>query len=166
MATVVPAAILGVRFGLATEPDPTKRRRIDQRSRSWIFLTPALAFIFVGLLVPLIRTIYLSFYNRNGKKSVGWDNYKSIFGIAPFKNKNSVDLHQLARHLHQPSVVASRSAIIALGVLAGVVAGRRTSQRFERGPSSVGPGHGRLLHPLDRHPLRRSGARSSTTSGG
>ena len=42
-ATVVPAAILGVRFGLAAEPDAQKRRRIDQRSRAWIFVTPALA---------------------------------------------------------------------------------------------------------------------------
>ena len=43
LATVVPAAILGARFGLAAEPDAQKRRRIDQRSRSWIFVTPALA---------------------------------------------------------------------------------------------------------------------------
>ena len=64
----MPAAILGARFGLATEPDAQKRRRIDQRSRAWIFVTPALAFIGVGLLAPLIRTIYLSFHNRNGTR--------------------------------------------------------------------------------------------------
>ncbi len=66
VATVVPAAIFGVRFGLAPEPDARKRRRIDQRSRSWIFVTPALVFIGFGLLGPLVRTIYLSFHNRNG----------------------------------------------------------------------------------------------------
>ena len=52
VATVVPAAIFGVRFGLAAEPDARKRRRIDQRSRSWIFVTPALVFIGVGLAGP------------------------------------------------------------------------------------------------------------------
>ena len=30
-------------------------------------------------------------------------------------------------------------ALLALGVLVGVIAGRRTSQAFERGPSSLGP---------------------------
>ncbi len=30
-------------------------------------------------------------------------------------------------------------ALLALGILVGVIAGRRTSQPFERGPSSLGP---------------------------
>jgi alpha-glucoside transport system permease protein len=136
LATVVPAAILGVRFGLATEPDPTKRRRIDQRSRSWIFLTPALAFIAVGLLVPLIRSIYLSFRNRNGKQSVGWDNYKSIFGIGK-PNTKSFDITHW-RDIFTSQLWWTALVIILIGVLAGVFAGRRTSQRFERGPASVG----------------------------
>jgi ABC-type sugar transport system permease subunit len=133
VATVVPAAIFGVRYGLATEPDARKRRRIDQRSRSWIFVTPALGFITVGLLGPLIRTIYLSFHNRNGTKSVGWDNYTTIF-----TSKTSVNFTKW-QNIFTSRLFYLALALVALGVLVGVFAGRRTSQPFERGPSSVGP---------------------------
>jgi alpha-glucoside transport system permease protein len=133
LATVVPAAILGVRFGLAAEPDAQKRRRIDQRSRSWIFVTPALAFIVVGLLGPLIRTIYLSFHNRNGRESVGWDNYSEIF-----TNKNSVNFDNW-ENIFTSRLFYLALAFLALGILVGVIAGRRTSQPFERAPSSIGP---------------------------
>jgi alpha-glucoside transport system permease protein len=129
---VVPAAILGVRFGLATQPDAQKRRRIDQRSRSWIFVTPALAFIGIGLLGPLIRTIYLSFHNRNGTESVGFDNYEEIF-----TNKNSVNFDNW-ENIFTSRLFYLALALLALGILIGMVAGRRTSQPFEGGPSSLG----------------------------
>ena len=133
VATVVPAAIFGARFGLAAPPDARKRRRIDQRSRSWIFVTPALVFIGFGLLGPLIRTIYLSFHNRNGTKSVGWDNYTPIF-----TSKNSVNFDNW-QNIFTSRLFYIALALMALGILVGVFAGRRTSQPFERGPSSVGP---------------------------
>jgi ABC-type sugar transport system permease subunit len=133
LATVVPAAIIGARIGLAKEPSATKRRRIDQRSRAWIFVTPALVFIGAGLLVPLIRTIYLSFRNRNGRETVGWDNYESIF-----TNKGSVNFDDW-RNVFTSRLLWIGLAVIALGVLAGLIAGRRTQQPFERGPGSVGP---------------------------
>lgn len=133
LATVVPMVIFGLRVGLSTEPDPTKRRRIDQRSRSWIFVTPALVFIAVGLLIPLVRTIYLSFRNRNGREFIGWRNYTQ--GI--FKNKKSVDLDDW-QNIFTSRLWWIALAFLAGGVVVGVVAGRRTSQRFERGPGSFG----------------------------
>ena len=133
VATVVPAAIVGARFGLADPPDARKRRRIDQRSRSWIFVTPALLFIGLGLLGPLVRTLYLSFHNRNGTKSVGWDNYKTIF-----TSKNSVNVENW-QNIFTSRLFYIALALVALGILVGVFAGRRTQQPFERGPSSVGP---------------------------
>jgi alpha-glucoside transport system permease protein len=133
VATVVPAAIFGLRFGLAPEPDARKRRRIDQRSRSWIFVTPALLFIVVGLLGPLVRTIYLSFYNRNGSEYVGWDNYNDIRTNNTFINFDNWENIFTSRLLY------IALALLALGVLVGVFAGRRTSQAFESGPSSYGP---------------------------
>ncbi len=132
-ATVVPAAILGARFGLAKEPDARKRRRIDQRSRAWIFVTPALGFIVVGLLAPLIRTIYLSFHNRNGTQSVGWDNYYNIF-----HSKSSVNFDNW-ENIFTSRLFYLALALLALGIIIGVVAGRRTSQPFEGGPGSLGP---------------------------
>jgi ABC-type sugar transport system permease subunit len=131
-ATVVPAAIFGVRFGLATEPDANKRRRIEQRSRAWIFVTPALGFIVIGLLGPLVRTIYLSFRNRNGTESVGWDNYSSLWNNKGFKDTSNWD-NIFTSQLFWLAVV-----IVGVGVVLGLVAGRRTAQFFERGPTSVG----------------------------
>ena len=78
-ATVIPAAILGLRFGLVAEPSPNRRRRIEQKSRAWIFLLPAEVFIAAGLVIPLVRTIVLSFKNRDGSEAVGWANYQAIF---------------------------------------------------------------------------------------
>jgi ABC-type sugar transport system permease subunit len=131
-ATVVPAALLGARFGLTSQPDATRRRRIERRSRAWIFVTPALAFIVMGLLVPLIRTVYLSFRNRNGRENVGFDNYQEIF-----TNRNSVNLDNWT-NVFTSRLLWIAVAVIGLGVIAGIIAGRRTSQSFERGPGSFG----------------------------
>jgi alpha-glucoside transport system permease protein len=133
VATVVPAAIFGLRFGLAAQPDAQKRRRIDRRSRAWIFVTPAMVFLAFGLVGPLIRTTYLSFHNRNGKVSVGWDNYTAIF-----TDKDSVNFDNW-QNIFTSRLFYLALALVALGVLVGVFAGRRTSQPFERGPGSVGP---------------------------
>jgi alpha-glucoside transport system permease protein len=133
VATLGPAVIFGIRFGLASEPDAQKRRRIDQRSRSWIFVTPALLFIAVGLLGPLVRTIYLSFYNRNGSQYVGWDNYNDIRTSSTFINFDNWE------NIFTSRLFYSALALIGLGVIVGVLAGRRTSQRFEGAPSSFGP---------------------------
>jgi len=44
-----------------------------------VFLFPALFFLLVGLFVPTIRTIYLSFRSRRGEEFAGITNYRSIF---------------------------------------------------------------------------------------
>ena len=146
-ATVVPAAIFGARFGLATEPDAQKRRRIDQRSRAWIFVTPAL-----GVhrhrsagpadphdlpLVPQPQrlaspsggtTTTTIFHNKN---SVNFDNWENIF---------TSRLFYLAL------------ALVGLGVLVGVdrraadeAAVRARSQLARSDPR-------RVLRPVVRHP--------------
>ena len=66
VASVVPLTLLGIRVGLQPLPTATTRREVEQRSRSWIFLIPAIFFVVAGLVVPLIRTIYLSFHDRDG----------------------------------------------------------------------------------------------------
>jgi ABC-type sugar transport system permease subunit len=132
-ATVVPAAILGARFGLATQPDAQKRRRVDQRSRAWIFITPALGFIGIALLATLIRTIYLSFYNRNGTEYVGSENYRSLWNNKGFKDTSNWE------NIFTSKLFFFALALVALGIIVGVIAGRRTSQAFERGPGSLGP---------------------------
>src|SRR5262249_16103602 len=50
-----------------------------ERLRPAIFLAPALLFLGVTLVVPTIRTIYLSFRSRRGEELVGLRNYQSVF---------------------------------------------------------------------------------------
>jgi len=60
-------------------PPRAKARRIPDRLRPWVFLFPAFFFLLVGLFVPTIRTIYLSFRSRRGEEFAGIANYRSIF---------------------------------------------------------------------------------------
>jgi len=133
LATVVPAVAIGARIGLAADATPQRRRRIDQRSRAWIFLVPALSFIAAGLVIPLLKTIYQSFRNRDNTEAVGFENYRTIFS-----EKNSFNLDNWT------SFFTSRlfwigAGIVGAGIVIGVLAGRRTRQRYDRSESSMIP---------------------------
>ena len=47
--------------------------------RSWVFLFPAMVAMIIGLLIPAIRTIYLSLLDDNGNDFVGLSNYSDVF---------------------------------------------------------------------------------------
>jgi len=47
--------------------------------RSWVFLLPAMVAMIVGLLIPAIRTVYLSLLDDNGKSFVGLSNFRDVF---------------------------------------------------------------------------------------
>jgi ABC-type sugar transport system permease subunit len=50
------------------------------RLRPWVFVGPALLFLGVGLLYPLVRTIYLSLRGGpNGGEGFTFDNYTNVF---------------------------------------------------------------------------------------
>jgi alpha-glucoside transport system permease protein len=53
-----------------------------ERGRVLIFLLPATFLMIVGLVVPAIRTIFVSFYDDNSKKFKGFANYTEIFQTA------------------------------------------------------------------------------------
>ena len=133
LATVVPAAILGLRFGLVPEPEATRRRRIEQKSRAWIFLLPAMLFITAGLVIPLLKTIYISFRDRNGEEAVGLENYRSIFD-----DTNSFNLDNWSNFLTSRLFYIAIGMVL-VGILAGVYSGRRTRQRYESTEASKGP---------------------------
>jgi alpha-glucoside transport system permease protein len=132
-ATVIPAAILGVRFGLTEQPSASRRRRIEQKSRAWIFLTPALTLMTAGLVIPLIITIYQSFRNRNNTENVGWANYEQIF-----TDDGSFNLDNWSNFLTSQLFYVALG-MVAVGVIAGIVTGRKTRQKFERGEVSMIP---------------------------
>lgn len=81
VASIIGLAILGVRLGLGKIPDSAGRIKINTGSRKYIFLVPALAFVVLGLLIPLVRTIYLSFLTGrfNNLTWNGLENFGFIF---------------------------------------------------------------------------------------
>src|SRR5437763_9466110 len=53
--------------------------RWRQRAVTAAFLVPAAVFLTVWLVYPTIRTIIRSFFDANGSKFIGFDNYKTLF---------------------------------------------------------------------------------------
>jgi alpha-glucoside transport system permease protein len=66
--------ILGVEQLLRFLPD-----RAQNRIRPWLWLLPALLFLFVFLVYPTINTVILSFQDRFSREFVGLNNYVYFF---------------------------------------------------------------------------------------
>jgi alpha-glucoside transport system permease protein len=54
-------------------------KRWQETWRAWVFLIPAMFAVVIGLLIPALRTIYLSLFDDAGDSFVGMDNYSDIF---------------------------------------------------------------------------------------
>ncbi|THV31582.1 carbohydrate ABC transporter permease [Glycomyces paridis] len=50
-------------------------RRDRSRAVAFVFLAPAVLFLAVGLVYPAVRTVVMSFFNKDGSEFVGFDNY-------------------------------------------------------------------------------------------
>ncbi len=53
-------------------------KKWQEGTRSWVFILPAMMAMIVGLLIPAIRTLYLSLLNDNQDKFVGLQNYSDV----------------------------------------------------------------------------------------
>ncbi|MGA1437888.1 MAG: carbohydrate ABC transporter permease, partial [Ilumatobacteraceae bacterium] len=133
IALLVPSALLGTRSALLPIPDQTERNQLDQRSRSAIFLGPALLFIFAALVVPTVRTLYLSLLDRKSESFVGIDNYISIF-----KDPKALNLTEWQAIFGSRLFWAALICFIAFIILA-VRARRQTGHLVELGSASSGP---------------------------
>ncbi|MEN8113806.1 MAG: sugar ABC transporter permease [Actinomycetota bacterium] len=80
VAAIVLGAGTGAWIGVTRQPDQVERREIAFGSRKYIFLVPALGFILMTLVVPLIRTIWLSLLTGTPTKLAwtGFTNYADI----------------------------------------------------------------------------------------
>ncbi len=83
-ATAVLGAIVGLRLGVAPRPELSERLILEGRIRRTIFLAPALTFVSAALIIPTIRTVWLSFLDRQGEAFVGLDNFTFIFDQPSF----------------------------------------------------------------------------------
>ena len=133
VATVLPLAAIGLAIAMRTPPDAIRRREVEQRSRAWIFLTPALMFIVGGLLAPLLQTAIQSFKNADSSEGVGFANYHDVITSETFFDKsNWVFSNIVGSRLFWIAVV-----FIAIGVVIGVVSGRKVRSAYEATPGST-----------------------------
>ena len=133
VASIVPLALIGVRLALNTNPDAVRRDLIDAKSRSVIFVGPALLFISATLVIPAIRTIYLSFLDRNGAEFVGLDNYQ-----ATFTDPVSWDTSGWADVFTSVPFLIGVVLLILFAVI-GAQGKRTTGRTVELGSPSMGP---------------------------
>ena len=130
LAFTVAGVLLGASAGLTRVPTPVERGKIAQGSRVYIFLSPALLFIIATLVLPTIRTIYLSVLEGRGGAFVGLENYGAIF-----TDDTIIDL------TNWTDLFTSRLFIIVLGagLITAAVLGRRTGDTLDVSPSTMTP---------------------------
>ncbi len=133
IATLVPAVLIGVRLAMTKNPDYRARAAIDEKSRAVIFIGPALAFITVMLVIPTIRTMYLSILGRDSESFVGWDNYTDIFS-----NSNSFDTSNWTNMFTSIPFILG-VVLLAIAVVVGIKMKQQTGRAVEIGNPTTGP---------------------------
>ncbi|NND84474.1 MAG: sugar ABC transporter permease [Acidimicrobiia bacterium] len=80
---IVAMAVLGLGFGtriaMTGAADCFRRETIALKSRATIFLFPSMLFISVSLIIPTLRTLWLSLLGSRSVEFVGLENFVSIF---------------------------------------------------------------------------------------
>ncbi len=179
VASTVGFAAVGAYPGLRGVPDYEARDGVSRKSRVYIFLAPALLFIFASLVLPAVRTVWLSFlgldeslpFNERAAggvdKFVGFDNYRAVFddpknfnleGWQTFMphtcseaeftaldrrygdSEATIDkVCEVGQFMWGSVLFWAALVLIAVGVVAGIVLGRRRGLRFERTGASLTP---------------------------
>ena len=62
-----------------TGAEMSRRDNLRAQIRPWLFLLPALLFLSVYLIYPVVETFRLSFFDKNGQTFVGFSNYTWLF---------------------------------------------------------------------------------------
>ncbi len=133
VAAAVPAILIGIRVGYTRNPDLYARTLIDQKSRGFIFLVPALLFIFITLVVPTVRTIYLSFFDSDADGFVGLGNYTDTFTDSTSWDASGLGNFFTSRLFYIGLV------LVVIGAVLGFVSRQRTGRAVELGGPSVLP---------------------------
>lgn len=133
IATLGLAAGCGVWLAERHAGPGERRRRLPERYRAVIFLAPALFFVGASLVVPTLRTLYLSFLGPRGKELVGWENYRFVF-----TDPGIVKVSDWPR-IFGSSLFAWGIGLTVLGVVVAWLVGRRSGRRFEASGGSVVP---------------------------
>jgi alpha-glucoside transport system permease protein len=126
IAGVVAGGLFGAWIGTFPIPDAITKRNIALGSRKYIFLAPALGFILMTLVIPLIRTAVLSMQTGPPRdlSYTGLTNYQSIFTDPTIINaSNWTDI--FGSRLFWVGIV-----VLLIGVAVARYTGRRSGEGF------------------------------------
>jgi ABC-type sugar transport system permease subunit len=143
-AVALPPLLVGIRAAIRPNLALRERGLIDNNSRKWIFLAPAMVFAFAMLVVPAASTIWLSFKDRKGQESVGFQNYRNIFEDENSWNPPADWKDIFSPSFFQTATGGSRLMILGLIILAvfvvvGIRQKAQTGRIVELGSPSMGP---------------------------
>jgi alpha-glucoside transport system permease protein len=133
IAAALPALALGYRISMTSNPDYVGRVALDTRSRAIIFVGPALLFIGIMLVIPTIRTLYLSLLDRDSESFVNIENYTAIF-----QDRNSWDGSGWAGIFTSVPFIMG-AALLVVAAVVGSVMKQRTGRAVELGNATFGP---------------------------
>lgn len=106
--------------------DSKRRLLITKYSAVAVLLAPGLIFLFVFLLLPVIKSAYFSFWTWNGlgglEKFVGFDNYARIVGQKIFQG---AVLHSIIILVLSLAIQLPLSLVLALLLTRGKIIGKR-----------------------------------------
>jgi ABC-type sugar transport system permease subunit len=138
VSTVIAVVLsIGIIAGLFTGVNLLCNRlsgKWDARVRPWVFVGPALIFLFIGLLVPAIRTIYLSFHGGDsGEKGFTLQNYKDVL-----TDKGVISFDKVG-HIFTSKLFLAGLVLAAVGIFLAARSARR-STGSGRGLDLTSPG--------------------------
>lgn len=89
----------------------TRRDTLRSQIRPWLFLFPALLFLSVYLIYPVIETVRLSLFDNAGRNFVGFANYLWLMGDANF---HQAVINNLLWLIIVPSLATGFGLVIAV----------------------------------------------------
>ncbi len=135
ISALVPAALMGFALGSTRHPDANARTVMDQKSRAWIFMTPALLFITATLVLPAIITAILSFRNDDGEGFVGADNYSGVIRLNGDWNTDNFEVGNWA-DLFTSRLFYFGLPLLLLGIALAMAEGKRTGRVRDWSPQT------------------------------
>ncbi|MEM9033785.1 MAG: sugar ABC transporter permease [Actinomycetota bacterium] len=133
IAALIPAVLIGARLGMTNNLDYVGRLLLENRSRAVIFVGPAILFITVMLVIPAIRTAYLSLLDRDSVDFVFLENYGAVF-----TDRDSFDGSNWTNMFTSwPFLIGV--VLLAIAVVLGMNARRVTGHFTELGSASSFP---------------------------
>ena len=125
--------LIGTRWAFGSPISSERRIATERRARAAVFLAPALGFVAIALVIPSLRTIYLSLLDRKAKTFVGIDNYISIF-----RDPKAWDMSRIGS-LWTSRLTMAAGACFFLFVLLAIRNRRRSGHFVEFGSASAPP---------------------------